>query len=264
VSVSAVSCPNCGAALGALARFCPQCGTRIADAGHTLVQELPAHESTRAPAVVVRAEPSFYGITPPVALLVLGAAAVAVGILLVAQGSGLVGAIVVAFGLLVLGAFLVTERRRDVERARERAASLVERVSVRSGARREVVRLQRLLFQYVQEREGWIHALGYAVWNSDEPGTGHAKAEIARLNDWITATEAQMRTITAEAEALISQSRLQSQPTMIEPAPAPSPDPAGPVTVPEPYPPPDEGDPPMPAPVPEPYPPPDEGSPPQI
>jgi hypothetical protein len=260
--VSTASCPTCGAGVGALARFCPQCGTRIDETGRTVVQEVPPHESTVAPAVVVRQDASFYGITPPVALLVLGVAAVAVGGLLAIQGSVLLGVVLVLLGAVVLGIFVAGERRRDVERARARAASAVERMSVRSGARRQLQRLQHQLEQQVRDRERWVTAFGYAVWNEDEAGTTAARAEIARFNDGIMATEVEMRTIAVEAGARIEQSRLQSQPTMIDPpAPVPS-EPTGPVIVPEPYPPPDEGDPAGPVTVPEPYPP-DEATPPQ-
>jgi hypothetical protein len=185
-------------------------------------------------------------------------------VLVLLQGSMLAGVLVLAFGLVVLAAFFVTERKRDVEKARERASALVEQISVRAGARRDLLRLRHGVERARGDRERLLRDLGLAVYEEDEAGIESGRASLRALDETITAKEAEMSTITAEAEERVQQARLQSQPTMIDPPQpgGPNPDPGGPVIVPEPYPPPDEGDPPTPPIIPEPYPPPDEGTPP--
>ena len=69
-----------------------------------------------------------------------------------------------------------------------------------------------------------------------------------------------MAKVTMDAMERINRAKLQVEPTRIMPAGTELPDEAPePARVPEPFPPPDEGDPPRPAEVPEPFPPPDEG-----
>lgn len=257
------NCATCGAKLPRTARFCPRCGTRIAGAEETAILDTPPHETSAAPVDLMRAEARFYGVTPPIAVLVLAVTALAVAVLLLAQGSAVAGGIVLAASIFLLAFFLVLAKREAVNRARERAGSLVESLTIRSGARRELIRLQHELHWLHGSQERWFYALGRAVYGNSEEEIETAKTALATLSGQIAAKEEQMRTITNEARALIDQSRLQAETTsVIEPQPSPVPDPAGPLTVPEPYPPPDEGDPPQPAPLPEPYPP-DEIEPPQ-
>jgi hypothetical protein len=230
-----------------------------------MVLDTPPHETSRAPATLVPHETRFYGVTPPIAVLVLAVAALAVAILLLAQGSTAAGVIVLVAAVLLLVAFAALTRRRELRRARARAGSLVESLSVRSGARREVLRLRRELEELGAARQGALLALGTAVYEGDEAGMERTREVVRGLGEGIESREAEMQTIIETAEAQIAQAKLGEQPTSVidPPTPSPSPDPAGPVTVPEPYPPPDEGDPPQPAPIPEPYPPPDEPTPPQ-
>ena len=258
-------CAACGARNAAKNRFCGECGARLPGADGTAVLETPPHETSASPVHVVPPEPRFYGVTPPIAVLVLAVAAAAVSILLLAQGSTLVGLLVLGVALALGAAFLALARLQAVDRARERASSLFERAAVRSGARRRLLQLRYELEQDASARERALLALGAAVYGSDEAGIESLRAELSGLDQAIAAKEAEMETITAGAEALIQRSQLRSQSTeLIEPlTPGTDPDPGGPVIIPEPYPPPDEGDPATPAPVPEPYPP-DEITPPQM
>jgi hypothetical protein len=261
--MSAGSCPTCGAAVTAEQKFCPQCGMRLPDTDGTAVLDTPPHETSAAPVELLHADARFYGVTPPIAVLVLAVAAVAVAVLLLAQGSEVPGLVVLVIAVLLFVGFVVLAKRETVRNARERAGSVLESLAVRSGARRELVRLHHERERLAADRERALTALGRAVWDDDAAGREAAEAELRRLTDAVSAKEGEMQAITEAAQAHIERSRLQADTTSVIEPPQPGPEPGGPGPMPEPYPPPDEGDPPMPAPVPEPYPPPDEGDPPQ-
>lgn len=251
------NCPTCGAKVDGRSRFCAQCGTRLPGTDGTAVIDTPPHETIRAPVDVMRSEARFYGVTPPIAVLVLAFAALAVAILLLAQGDTIIGAVVLVAAVVLLGGFVVLAKREAVANARERAGSVIESMAVRGRARQEVLRLRRELHALGQERERGFTTLGRAVYAGDENEIEAAQDELRRYHDEIAAKEALMQTIVAEAEAQIQRSRLQTESTSIiePPQPGGPTDPGGPVPVPEPYPPPDEADPPQPEPIPEPYPP---------
>ena len=267
MSTTTASCPSCGADLAVEARFCAQCGTRVPGADGTAVLDTPPHETGRAPVSAVHEQPRFYGVTPPIAVLVLSVAAAAVGVLLLVQGSALAGALLVLGGVVLAALFLVLAKREAVRNARERAGSAWESIAVRGRARQEVLRLRSQLHLLAEERERWFAELGRAVYAGDEGQVEAAHEELRRRDEAIAEKEAQMSAVAETAEARIRESRMRADTTnVIQPpsdpgGPVTVPEP-GPATVPEPYPPPDEGDPPQPAPVPEPYPP-DEAEPPQ-
>ena len=62
------SCANCGRRLPKQSRFCPECGQPVGE-GDTKVQELPPDETGPVPVHVQRAEPRWFGVTPPSFLL---------------------------------------------------------------------------------------------------------------------------------------------------------------------------------------------------
>jgi hypothetical protein len=257
MSTSAGSCPTCGAGVDERSRFCAQCGTRLPDTDGTAVADPPPHETSSAPVDLMRTDPRFYGVTPPMALLVLAFAALAVAVLLLAQGNTLAGAGVLVVAAVLFGGFVLLAKREAVRNARERAGSVLETLAVRGRARQDVLRLRQELHALAAERERGFATLGRAVYEADEEQIRAAQAELRRCHEQMTAKEAKMQTIVAEAEAHIHRSRLQTEATNIIEPPQPGgppDDPMGPLP-PEPYPPPDEGDPPQPAPVPEPYPP---------
>src|SRR3954471_14949114 len=90
-------CPNCGAAIPPRARFCPECGTRLDDAEHaTMVAQLPPAETGPVPISMQRAEPRWFGVTPPTMLLGLAVAILVFAVVLFVTGHW-------PFGLILLG-----------------------------------------------------------------------------------------------------------------------------------------------------------------
>lgn len=258
------SCPTCGAGVDKRSRFCAQCGTRLPGTDATAVIETPPHETSRAPVDVMRSDARFYGVTPPITVLVLAFAALAVAVLLLAQGNTLIGVVVLLVAAVLFAAFVTLAKREAVAQARERAGSVIESLAVRGRVRQELLRLRREIHLLGERRERGFATLGRAVYEGDEDQVQATQDELRRCHEEIAAKEAQMQTIVAEAEAQIQRSRLQTDSTNViqPPQPGGPTDPGGPVPLPEPYPPPDEADPPQPEPVPEPYPP-DEADPPK-
>jgi len=263
-------CANCGSRLTKKARFCPECGARATAEGETAVQELPPQETGPVPVEVTRAEPRFFGVTPPSAVLALAAASLALAILLLATGHPALGGILlVVAGLLFLLFAGLARRLPDTPVARvslgamsavkARAGFAVETLAVHSGARVELFRLRRELVDLLGQRAESAQALGEAVYADDTEASESARERMAELDGLIAAKEEQMQLTTAGAMERIERAQLQVQPTMVEapeppsPEPFPSPsEPPAPVPVPEPTPEPSE--PPGPVHVPEPGP----------
>ncbi len=235
------------------------------DPDATKVEEMPPHETSAAPVNVSVAMPHYFGVTPPMLLFGTATAALALAIALAMLTHWVAALILAIVSLLLLALFVGIARRRPdttlarasataVDRVRERTAWMVELMSVRTAAGRELARLRNELFTLSGEREARLRDLGAAVYAEDEEATQDLTNEIRRLDDAAQEKEAEMQAVADAAEERIRKGRLSVQPTLIE-TPAPPP-------VPEPYPPPDEGTPPTPPLIPEPSPPPDEGTPP--
>jgi uncharacterized protein YdcH (DUF465 family) len=272
-------CQNCGARVAKRAKFCPECGTRLAsDAPDTAVLETPPSETGPVPVNVTTAEPRLFGVTPPMLVFALGAAALGIAILLLATGHWLPGVLSLAAALLLFAAFAEVARRKPdgtVARAsagalgavRARAGYVVDAFATRSRAARDLARVQQELVDVRATRERLLGELGRAVYADDKKGTKRLRAELSELDARIETKEGEMATIAAEAQERLQRARLQVQPTeMVEvpepPTPSPSPEPQ--IPAPDPGPPtPTPVPEPMPTPVPEPYPPPDEATPPE-
>ncbi len=265
------TCANCGSRLTKRARFCPECGVRaVAGSDETAVQEVPPQETGPVPVHVTAAEPRFFGVTPPAAVLALAAASLAVGIVLLATDHLVVGGVLLGVAL-VLGLLFAALARRLSETGvarfsagaasaiRARAGFALEAVTVHSTARVELFKLRRELMELVVQRTECARALGEAVYADDHEASESARTRMAELDGLIAAKEGEMEQTAAGAMERIQRAQLQVQPTQIEtpepapptPEPYPSPTP-GPVPVPEPMPEPSE--PPGPVRVPEPGP----------
>ncbi len=235
------------------------------DRNETKVEAVPPHETTEAPVNVSVAMPHYFGVTPPMLLFGTATAALAVAIALAILTHWLAALILAVISLLLLSVFVGVARRRPdttlarvsataVDRVRERTAWMVELVSVRTAAGRELTRLRHELLELSGERERRLRDLGAAVYAQDDGVTQSVIDDLRRLDDSAQEKEAQMHAVAETAQERILRARRSVEPTLIE-TPAP-PD------VPEPSPPPDEGTPPQQPLIPEPGPPPDEGTPP--
>src|SRR4051812_42001101 len=119
----AAKCANCGSRLTKKARFCPECGARVgASSDETAIQELPPDETGQGPVARTTAEPRFFGVTPPAAVIALAGASLALAIVLLLTDHFIVGGIllVVAGVLFMLFAGLV---RRTPETPVARASA---------------------------------------------------------------------------------------------------------------------------------------------
>lgn len=191
-----------------------------------------------------------YWSSPDLGLLA-GIALAGVGILLVGFQQWLWG-----FLALLLAALIFVLRTGPARRetraflgaSRTRLTAHGRVVGARSRGQIEHFRLRRELVELQTERSRGYEELGRATHLGDE---ATAEAAAARLDDMggrIAAKEAEIAALVEVMEERIRQAQVEVTPTSLMESP---PEPA---RVPEPYPPPDEGEPPEPAHVPEPFP----------
>jgi hypothetical protein len=269
--VRRASCQACGAKLPAKSKFCPECGTAVAS-GDTVVQEVPPAEDGPTPVQPHVSERRYFGVPPAGVMLVLGIAGLIGAIALFATGLWPWGLIVLGVSLFLVTGFVSTERdspgeegraTRALSAVRSRAGVAKETVAAHGGARIELARLRRDASGLAKQRSEQARELGEAVYAKNTTATKELKQRMKEIDDEQTAKEAQMAKVTMDAQERVGKAKLQAQPTQVVASERPDEAPE-PATVPEPFPPPDEGQPPEPAQVPEPYPPPDEGDRPRL
>jgi hypothetical protein len=256
----AASCAGCGSPLPATARFCPGCGRPVdPDTGTTVRAELPPTETGPVPVSMAHAQPRWFGVTPPSLLLVLALGAAAAAVVLFALGRWPIALILVGATILLFTGFLEVARRKPdtavtrvsadaLDGMRARAASTFEAIAARGRAGREGARVRIELARLNAHRRELLTAFGDAVYRGVDAEP--FRAQLVELDAHAGRLEQELQHVLAASQQRIRMARLAVQETQM-------------VSIPEPYPPPDEGTPPAPAPVPEPSPPPDEGTPPQ-
>jgi hypothetical protein len=204
----------------------------------------------------VKERSSRFGV--PLALLIASGAIAVGGIILLVGGEPAWGAVAL-LGAVVL---VLLPGRVDPNALRDlhfRASALRESVAVRGRGQVELFRARRELAELEAGRSRAFHDLGRAVYEEDEEGTSAARSAADAVAERIRTKEAEIETLIHETEARVRRAHGPVQPTEELVAEAPP----EPPSIPEPWPPPDEGDiPEPPQPGPEPMPAPDEPAPP--
>lgn len=241
-------CPHCGTAIAVESRFCAECGRPLA----------PETEELGEPVLVRPA----WRLWPPDPVWIIAALVGVGGVILLVGGEWAWGvAALLAAVLIVLLRTRLRGRRaaHALSHLGSRAAATREAWAARSREQVEVFRARRELSDLAAERSRLFRDLGYAVYHDDETGMNATRAALAALHDRIEEKETEIETLRRQTEERVHQARAHVEPTeRLEVPPEPA-------RVPEPWPPPDEGDlpgPPTPAPG-EPAPGPEEPAPPE-
>jgi hypothetical protein len=249
------NCANCGRRLPKESRYCPECGQPTGE-GETKVLEVPPEETGPVPVTYVESERRYYGVTPTRLVVALAAAGLVLAIVLFATGHWPIGLILLGLSLLLV---LVTV---ELGVFRARAGVAAESLATRGRAASRVMALRRELRRLGAVRARLLFELGDAVYRGDEQAIETARAKVAELDEVARQRESEMQTVIAQAQERLRRRRLEVASTEMVELPDPdqptTPD-VGPTIIPEPYPPPDEGNPPEPAIIPEPGPLPEPG-----
>jgi hypothetical protein len=210
------ACPSCGGDLPLNARFCPACGITLAGPG-------PVH--------VQRAEPRWFGVTPPHLLLGVAVGLCVFALALFATGRWPYGLVLLGVGALLLAAFLDAARGRPgsvptrASDARERAHSVLEAYRARSMAATEARRIQSRLLLLESERRAALLELGSAAHARDSTAEAGVRARLDELDARDAELRAHLDSSLKEAEERIHKARLPVEETVMvlptEPSPPP-------------------------------------------
>jgi predicted nucleic acid-binding Zn ribbon protein len=223
VTEPSAECRVCGAPIPRGARFCPSCGTPVAE-GDTVRTELPPSETGPVPVTVQQASPRWFGLAPPTVLFGLAAALFVVAVVLLATGMWVAGLLVLGLALLFAAGFLEAGRRKPdapvvrasvdpVDTMRARAGFRAQAFLTRSSARREIGRRRAEAFQLSSQRERMLRDLGAAVYAG---GDGAAEREqIEALDKRVAGLEREAAEIAEQAQNRVEEARLHVQPTEV-------------------------------------------------
>jgi type IV secretory pathway VirB3-like protein len=173
------------------------------------------------------AMPRYFGVTPPTLLFGVAAATLAVAIVLAILAHWVAALVLAAAVLLEIVLFLgVASRKPDTavasasartyQRARERAACVVQATTVRTEAGRKLAPLRRELLELDDRRERQLRELGAAVYAGDDEAAKQVTEELNRLDEWQRETEAKVAAIAGSAQERLEQGRLRVQPTIVK------------------------------------------------
>jgi hypothetical protein len=196
-------------------RFCPHCGVRL-DSGVT-EPVWPGADDMQS--VYARERPRLIGVPPQDTMLVLGAVASVLGVVLLAIGAYLAGWLVLAAGILLLSVFVQSVRRRpasDILRNTVAAYGLVRAQLGYAGAalaawvraRTGRLRLRRRAASLRRRRQGHVLAFGGFVYAEDEEGAAVERDALRDLDGQIAAILAEITRLERSTTARIRAARV--------------------------------------------------------
>jgi type IV secretory pathway VirB3-like protein len=197
------------------------------DQSDTQAEEVPPHEATPSPVDVSVAMPRYFGLTPPTLLFGVAAATLVVAIVLAILAHWVAALVLAAAVLLEIVLFLgVASRKPDTavasasartfQRARERAAWLVQATTMRTEAGRQLAPLRRELLELDDRRERQLRELGAAAYAEDDEATKQVTEELNRLEEQRRETEARVAAIADSVQERLERGRLRVQPTIVK------------------------------------------------
>lgn len=98
---------------------------------------------------------------------------------------------------------------------RERARALAEIAVIRSRAQAELNKLRYARLELLERRGALLTELGEAVYTDDADAAGRTRKEIAKLDERVAATEAQMQQLAAQAQEQVRKANLPVQDTEV-------------------------------------------------
>ena len=197
------------------------------DESVTREEQVPPHETSASPVDVSVAMPCYFGIVPPTFLFGIATATLTVAVVLAILAHWLAALVLAAAVLVEIALFLGVARRkpdtvvatasiRAMQRARERAAWLLQATSVRTEAGRMLTPLRRELLELGERRERQLRELGTAVYEGDDEAAKLLKDELEHLDEERRQKEGEMRAIEEAAQQRLEKGRLHVQPTVIK------------------------------------------------
>jgi hypothetical protein len=181
--------------------------------------ELP-DETGPVPVSLVRVEPRWFGVPPPLLLLGLSVFSFALSSVLFAGGSWAFGLILLGLTALFTAAFLEIARRRPSDAligARSWAGWRLELLVARSSAVAKAQRLRGDQAVIEAERRAALLRLGEAVQSEDEAAAVAARERLAHLDRAEKALHSSLSAALAEADERVRRVRSSSRQTVIVP-----------------------------------------------
>jgi type II secretory pathway component PulM len=195
-------------------RFCPHCGVRL-DSG---VTEPVWPGAADMQSVYARERPRLIGVPPQDTMLVLGAGATLLGVVLLAVGAVLAGALVLAAGVLLLLVFVQSVRRRPASSIIRHASAAQGLVRAQLGfagaalatwvrARTGRLRLHRRAASLRRLRQGHLLALGGFVYSEDEERAASERDALRDIDEQIAAILVEIARLERSATARLRAAR---------------------------------------------------------
>jgi hypothetical protein len=199
----------------------------VDDTKITKVEQVPVHETSAEPVELSLPVPRYFGITPPTLLFGIATATLAIAIVLAILEHWLAALVLAVAVLVEIALFLSIARRkpdtvvahasiRAIQRARERAAWLVEATSVRTEAGRQLKSLRLELLELGERRDRALRDLGAAFYGLDDEAVKRHTEALRRIEEDTKEKEGQMRAIAESAQQRLQEGRLRVEPTVIQ------------------------------------------------